>query len=390
MKNFVYNIPTKLYFGKDQIKNLPDLLNLFGKRVLLTYGGGSVKRSGLYNTIIELLADYEIVELANIEVNPRVDSVRQGATLCKEHQIDVILAVGGGSVIDASKMIAAASKYDGDAWDLVKHPKRIEEVLPLIDILTLSATGSEMNASAVISNTITKEKLNVYNKKLYPHASICDPTYTFSVPKNQTAAGTADIMAHTIETYFSIEDDVYIQDKLCESILKTCIHYLPMVLQEPENYDARANLMWASTLAQNGIISFGKGGPWSSHHIEHILSAYYDIPHAVGMAILIPRWMNYVLNQNTVKQFAVYAENVWGITQQSDIFKTARLGIRETYEFFSNSGLPLTLPEVGVKSNEHFSEIAELASPYLTKSYISLSKDDIIRILESCMNPFYN
>ncbi|UUX32982.1 iron-containing alcohol dehydrogenase [Fundicoccus culcitae] len=387
MKNFIYDIPTKLYFGKNQIEHLPNLINEFGKKVLLTYGGGSIKRNGLYDTILALLPECEMIELAGIEPNPRIETVRKGAELCKTHDIDVVLAVGGGSTIDASKVMAAAAKFDGDPWELVKQPDLIQDALPLIDVLTLSATGTEMNASGVITNFATKEKIGTRSYHMYPYASICDPTYTFSVSKHQTAAGTADIMSHTFEIYFSHEEEVFIQDRLAEGILNACIHYLPIALQEPENYDARANLMWASTLALNGLTSFGKGGPWTCHPIEHVLSAYYDITHAVGLAILTPRWMAYILNDQTVERFAMYAEKVWNIPSAGDPYAAARLAIDKTYQFFLDAGLPMTLPEVGITSDEFFDEMATAAASRLENAYVPLNKNDVVNILQACMEP---
>ena len=384
MDNFVYDIPTKVYFGKGQIQKLPKLVKKFGSKVLLTYGGGSIKRSGLYDKICGLLSDCDIVELGGIDPNPRIESVREGARLCKEHQIDVILAVGGGSTIDCSKVIAAAAKYDGDAWDLVENPRLIQAALPLVDILTLSATGTEMNTNAVITNFATKDKKGTGAYACYPYASICDPEYTFTVPKNQTAAGTADIMSHTFEIYFQNKEGAFIQERLCEAVLNCCIKYLPIALEEPDNYEARANLMWASTTALNGLTSFGKSGPWTCHPIEHMLSAYYDITHAVGLAILTPRWMAFCLSEETVDRFATYAYHVWSIPYQPDKFAMAHEAIERTYEFFVEAGLPMTLSEVGI-DNEYFEEMAERVAPRLTKTYVPLSSDDVVTILTDCL-----
>ncbi|MGO4929212.1 iron-containing alcohol dehydrogenase [Fundicoccus sp. Sow4_F4] len=386
MNNFVYDIPTKVFFGEGQIKQLPMLVNQFGKKVLLVYGGGSIKRSGLYDEILELLPECEIFELSGIEPNPRIESIREGGELCKLQEIDLVLAVGGGSVLDAAKSIAAAAKYEGDPWEFVLDRRLITDALPLITVLTLSATGSEMNFHAVITNFETKEKLGTGNYHTYPYASILDPTYTYSVPRNQTAAGTADIMSHTFENYFSSTQDAYLQDRLAEDILKLCIHYLPIALEEPENYEARANLMWAATTALNGMISVGKGGAWSCHPMEHILSAYYDITHAVGLAILTPRWMGYVLNDDTVDRFATYAHNVWQIPFIEDKFAMAREAIDKTYQFFADSGLPMTLPEVGIDET-HLEEMAEKVAPLLTQSYVPLNAGDVLAIYQACLTP---
>lgn len=386
MKNFVYNIPTRLYFGAGQIENLPQLVKEKGNKVLLTYGGGSIKRNGLYDKVKELLADCEIFELDGIDPNPRIESVRQGAQMCKDHQIDLVLAVGGGSTIDCSKVIAAAATYEGDAWDLVDNPRLITSALPLIDILTLSATGTEMNTGAVITNFETKDKKGTGGYPMYPFASICDPTYTFTVPANQTAAGTADIMSHTFEIYFNHEDHVFIQDRLAEGILQACIEYLPIALKEPDNYDARANLMWASTLALNGLTSFGRPGAWTCHPIEHMLSAYYDITHAVGLAILTPRWMAKILNDKTVDRFALYAQKVWNIEPSEDKYHMAKLAIDKTYEFFQANGLPMTLDLVDI-DQEYFQEMAERVAPRLTKAYVPLNAQEVIDILNDCLTP---
>ena len=249
MLNYVHDIPTKLYFGKGQIRRLPDILAPFGKRVLLTFGGGSIHRIGLYETVMELLHDggFTVVECGGIEPNPRIESVEQGVRLCKEHRIDVILAVGGGSTIDCSKAIAAGVFYEGDdLWQMVKQADHIHKALPLVDVLTLSATGSEFDGGGVITNLKTKEKLGgLYT---YPAASICDPTYTFSVSAYQTAAGAADIMSHVFEGYFSRTMDSDMSDGVAETILKTVIKNLPLALANPEDYTARANLMSASSV----------------------------------------------------------------------------------------------------------------------------------------------
>lgn len=386
MNNFVYDIPTKVFFGEGQLKKLPNLVNPLGKKVLLVYGGGSIKRSGLYDELLELLTDCQVFELSGIEPNPRIESVRKGGNLCKSHDIDLVLAVGGGSVIDAAKAIAAAAKYEGEPWEFVLDRRLIKDALPLITVLTLSATGSEMNFHSVITNFETKEKIGTGNYNTYPYASILDPTYTFSVPRNQTAAGTADIMSHTFENYFSSTQGAYLQDRLAEDILKLCIHYLPIALEEPENYEARANLMWAATTALNGSISFGKGGAWSCHAMEHILSAYYDITHAVGLAILTPRWMAHILNDETVDRFATFAHNVWQIPYQDDKFAMARQAIDKTYQFFADSDLPMTLPEVGIDES-HLGEMAEKVAPLLTQSYVPLTAEDVLSIYKACLTP---
>ena len=385
MNNFNFCVPTDIRFGKGQIGCLPEELKKYGKRILMVYGGGSIKRTGLYDTILDLLKEFEIYELSGIEPNPKLDSVRKGAAICKEKNIDMILAVGGGSSIDASKHIACAAYYEGDAWDLMFDRSKMTKALPIAVVLTMAATGSEMNPGAVITNEETNEKIEIAGPILYPTISICDPTYLYTLPAKQTAAGTADILSHAMEQYFQPTDDAYLTDRISESLMKTVIHYGPIALKEPENYEARANLMWASSLGLNHILTVGKGGAWSCHPIEHELSAYYDITHGEGLAIVTPAWMKAVLCDTTVERFAMFGRNVWDITE-GEAREIAEKAIEKTAEFFKSLGLPSTLKEVGINA-EKFEEMAEEAvrtSGISTRSYYHLNKEDIVKIYESC------
>ena len=386
MDNFIFNAYTKIYFGKGMIENLPEAVQKYGKNVLLVYGGGSIKRNGIYDKTKELLADCNIFELPGVEPNPRIETVRKGVELCREHNIEVILAIGGGSTIDCSKAIGAAVSYDGDAWDIVTNPEKIEKVLPIVTVLTLAATGSEMNKNAVISNMEINEKLGTSSMMMIPQASILDPEYLYTLPAIQTAAGTADIMSHIFENYFKKEEDTFIQNKLAEGLLETCIKYCPIALEEPTNYEARANLMWASTLALNGLVGAGKPGSWTCHPMEHELSAFYDITHGVGLAILTPRWMRYILSETTVDKFVSYAKNVWHLPEMEDKFAYANLAIDKTEEFFKNCGIPMTFGEVGI-NEEHFDVMAEKAVRIggLANAYVALDKEDVRKIFEMCL-----
>ena len=354
MKNFHYSIPTEIFFGKGQIKVLADEIKKYGTRVLLAYGGGSIKKIGLYQEVVDILNENQIQfwELSGIEPNPRIDSVREGIKIIKENNIDFILAVGGGSTIDCAKTIAAGCYYEGDPWDLFIKKGKIVNALPIGTILTLAATGSEMDSFAVISNLETNQKLSIAHPSIAPKFSILDPTYTFSVPKNQTAAGVADIMSHTFENYFTLNDGAFLQDRFAESILKTCIKYGKIAYDEPENYEARANIMWASSLAINGILSYGKDARWSVHAMEHELSAFYDITHGVGLAILTPVWMEYVLDEERLDKFVEYGVNVWDIDRNMDKYEIARLAIDKTRDFFKSIGIPMSLREVGIKEED--------------------------------------
>lgn len=350
MKDFNYSIPTKIFFGVDKINVLGSQIKNYGSRVLLVYGGGSIKKNGLYNKVIENLKENNISfwELPGVDPNPRVTSVRKGVDLCRENSIDIVLAVGGGSSIDCAKVIAAAVDYPGDAWDVVVDPRKIKGVLPIASVLTLAATGSEMDAGAVITNLDTNEKLGTGHPNMAPKFSILDPTYTFTVPANQTAAGTADIMSHIFEVYFNNTEGAYLQNRMAEAMLKTCINYGRKAIEEPKNYEARANLMWTSSLAINGLLSYGKDAKWSVHPMEHELSAFYDITHGVGLAILTPAWMSYVLSENTIDKFVEYGVNVWDIDKTLDKETIAHKAIERTKEYFISLGIPAALREVGI------------------------------------------
>ena len=363
MLNFDYSITTEIFFGKGKINVLAKNIKKYGSKVLLVYGGGSIKKSGLYDKITEIFNknDIEFCELSGVEPNPRITSVRKGIELCRENKVDIILAVGGGSVIDCAKVIGAGYYYDGDAWDIVLDSRKITNVLPIATILTLAATGSEMDAGAVISNLDTSEKLAAFNPGMAPKFSILDPTNTFSVPKNQTAAGTADIMSHIFEVYFSNTNEAYMQNRMAEALLKTCINYGEKAMDEPTNYEARSNLMWTSSLAINGLLSYGKVAEWSVHAMEHELSAFYDITHGVGLAILTPHWMEYALNDNTVDKFVEYGVNVWGLEPSSDRYETAHNAIEKTRKYFSKLGIPSTLREIGI-GEEKLEKMAKQAT----------------------------
>ena len=385
MNNFTFNIPTDIRFGKDQIECLPEELAKYGKKVLLVYGGGSIKRSGLYDTVIKLLSSFEVFELPGIEPNPKLTSVEAGAKICKEKGIEVILAVGGGSTIDASKHIACAACYDGAAWDLMMDRSKIKKALPIAVVLTICATGSEMNSGGVITNEDTKEKLEINSPLLYPRLSICDPTYLYTLPAKQTAAGTVDILSHVLEQYFQPNDEAYITDELSEAVMRTVIKYGREAIDNPTNYEARSNLMWSSTVALNHLLTVGKGGGWSVHPIEHVVSAFYDITHGVGLAIITPQWMRFVLSSSTVNRFERYAKEVWNISG-SDKYAVAMEGIERTEQFFKSLGMPLTLYEAGI-TDDRIKKMAKEAyrtNNEFKRAYVKLSVEDIENILTMC------
>lgn len=382
MLNFNYSIPTKIFFGKGQIEILGKEIKKYGNKVLIVYGGGSIKKNGVYDEIVNIFKDNNINfwELSGVEPNPRITTVRKGIKMCKENDIDFILAVGGGSSIDCSKVIAAGYYYKKDPWDIVLDSSKIENAIPLGTILTLSATGSEMNAGAVITNLETNEKLGTHHPSMAPKFSILDPSYTFTVPAKHTAAGIADIMSHTFENYFSKTKEAYLQNRMAESILKTCIEYGKVAMEEPENYEARANLMWASSLAINGILSYGKETKWSVHPIEHELSAFYDITHGIGLAILTPYWMEYVLDDSTLDNFVEYGISVWNINNKEDKYNIANKAIEKTREYFTSLGIPSTLKEVGIEEEK----LVEMAKAATRRGDVGgfrpLKEEDVLKI----------
>jgi len=384
MNNFTYSIPTKVYFGKGQIRHLTELRES-GSRVLLVYGGGSIKRTGLYDTAMKLLleAGLKVFELAGVEPNPRIQTVRRGAEICKTEKADMVLAIGGGSTIDCAKVVAAAALYDGDAWDLVLNPSLITAALPVYSVLTLSATGSEMDPFAVISDMTKNEKWGTEGECLKPRMSILDPEYTYTVSAKQTSAGTADIMSHTLETYFTNVQGAAVQARFCEGILKTLIEYGPVALAEPDNYEARANLMWCGSLAINGLCKGGAEVTWCVHPIEHELSAFYDITHGEGLAILTPFWMEYALSEKTVSKFAEYGRNVWGAACEDDM-EAAKASIACTRDFFKRMNLPATLSEVGIDET-YFEIMAEKAAGCCEGGYVPLSKEAILSIYKAAL-----
>ena len=383
MRNFDYMTPTRLIFGENVIAKLPEVMGAIGKRVLLTYGGGSIKKIGLYDSVKELLKDFEIVELPGIQPNPKYDpSVLDGVRLCKEHDIDVILSVGGGSVLDCAKAIAAGACYDGDPWDLISYKVKAKKALPIVDIITLAATGSEYDCGGVISRTETNDKIGYIDPLLFPVCSFLAPRYTFTVSKKQTAAGCADAMNHIMEQYFC-EDTTLLNDGFCEAGLKSLMVNARKCLENPEDYTARAEMMFACTLGCNGIYALGNSeSGWPMHAIEHALSAYYDITHGEGLAIITPRWMRHILSDRTLPRFVKYGVNVFGIDPSLPEREIAEKAIDATYAFFESIGIPMHLREVGI-GEERFDEMSHhiAVKEGLENAWVPLLEKDIKEIL---------
>lgn len=389
MNNFVFQNTTKIYFGKGQLVHLADELKQYGTRVLLTYGGGSIKRIGLYDSIISSLnkSGFMVFELPGIEPNPRHTTVNKGADICKKEHIDVLLAVGGGSTIDCTKAIAAAAYYEGDAWDLVKQKAPVTKALPILTVLTLSATGSEMDCGGVISNMETNEKIGLVHPLLQPKVSFLDPEYTYSVSNFQTACGSADIISHIFDcNYFTAGDKMDMVSRIQEEVIRTVIKYAPIALEQPENYEARANLMWASSWALNGFLDNGIIQAPTCHMIEHELSAFYDITHGLGLAIITPRWMEYILDEITAPQIKKFGVNIFGVEDNLSDMDGAKETIHCLSDFlFGKLGLQSRLSEIGI-DDRNFSIMAEKACVGGTlKGYKTLTPKDVEAIFRMCL-----
>lgn len=383
MYNFTLHIPTIIHFGKGAISHLDELKD-YGSKALLVYGGGSIKKNGIYDTALSILenAGVAVVELGGVEPNPRIETVRKGVEICKAEDIDMILAIGGGSTIDCAKVIAAGAKYDGDPWDLVLDGSKINAALPIFDVLTLSATGTEMDPFAVISDLSKNEKWGTGSPYMVPTMSVLDPEYTFSVSKKQTAAGTADMMSHTMESYFT-KENADCQKYMAEGLLRTMIKNGPIALNEPTNYDARANLMWAGTHAINGNVGEGSQPSWCVHPMEHELSAFYDITHGEGLAILTPAWMEHILSEDTLSNFVDFAKNVWGLSGDDD-WELAHAGIDALKKFFFETmGMPANLRAVGITDDKNFDIMAQKACDGSKGSFVPLTKEDIVEIFKA-------
>ncbi|NLG80920.1 MAG: iron-containing alcohol dehydrogenase [Bacilli bacterium] len=385
MKNFTYVNSTKIIFGKDTESLIGEEIKSFGgKKVLFHYGGGSIKKTGLYDRIIKSLAENQIdyVELGGVQPNPRLSLVRTGIELCKLHDIDFILAVGGGSVIDSAKAIGIGAVYEGDVWDFFTGNATIESTLPVGVVLTIPAAGSEASTGTVITNEDGWYKWSVNSVLIRPKFAILNPELTYTLPDYQTVCGASDMIAHVFERYFTNESGVDFTDELCEATIRSIMRCVKMVLKDPTNYDARANLMWEGTLAHNGILGTGRIEDWASHKIEHELSAIYDIAHGAGLAIIFPHWMEYVYKHD-IYRFARFAHRIFNV--DVDFFNleaTVLEGIKRLKNFYKEIGLPTKLKDVNIGS-EHFEEMAKKATingPI--GSFVKLNTEDVFNIFK--------
>lgn len=385
MDNFNFYSPTQFIFGRERENEAGKYVTRFGgTKVLIHYGSGSVIRTGLLDRVKKSLteAGVSFVELGGVVPNPRSGLVYAGIDICKKEQVDFILAVGGGSVIDSAKAIALGAVYDGDFWDFYCG-KRIEKALPVATILTLTAAGSEGSMGTVITHENGMLKRAANHDVLRPVFSILNPELTCTLPPYQTACGAVDMMAHVMERYFTNTKNVEITDRLAEGILLTIINEAPKAMADPDNYDARANLMWAGMVAHNDTCGVGRESDWSSHNLEHELSGLYNVAHGAGLAVMFPAWMKYVMH-NDVMRFAQFAVRVWGCEMDfQNPEKTAMQGIERYEQFVSSLGMPVRFAELGAKAEDIPLLVKTLGLGERTMgSFVKLTSDDCRKIYE--------
>lgn len=389
---FIYCNPTKVYFGHDAMSHIHEELPRWGKNVLLVYGGGSIKGSGIYDKVVDEIrkAGVSAYEISGVKPNPELPLAVKGARFCREAGIDLILAVGGGSVIDTAKVIAGSALYEGDPWELVKSRAQISRALPLLAIPTMAATGSEMNSCAVITNPDTHEKLGWTTEALRPKVSFLDPKNTFTVPPAQTAFGSADILSHILEVYLNRAEGFDAMGGFMESMMRSVIRWAPLAMADGANEEARANLLWDSEWAINDLIDRGHSVSWSCHALEHELSAFYPVPHGLGLAILTPAFMEYVLNEDTAPRLARFAVRVMGVKEGKNEMKTARKGIKKLRKFFRKAlSLPGSLSEIGM-DDALFEDMAAHAMAWkgedgILHGFSPLTEEDLLAIYRKAL-----
>ncbi|MDL2280666.1 iron-containing alcohol dehydrogenase [Selenomonadales bacterium OttesenSCG-928-I06] len=365
MLNFDFHMPTRIVFGKDTEKEIGNLLKPYAKKILLHYGGTNIKKSGLYERVITSLKSNKIdfIELGGVVPNPRLSLIYEGINLCQKEKVDLILAVGGGSVIDSAKAIAMGLYYEGDVWEIFETRKDITKVLPIATILTIPASGSESSFSTVITNEKKEMKLSYSNDLLRPVLSVINPELFYTLPKRQIANGVADMISHIFERYFTNTKNNDLTDGLCEATLKTIMKNGPIVYNDPSNYDAWCQIGFSGTIAHNGSLGLGREEDWAAHKIEHELSAIYDVDHGAGLAVLVPNWMKYVYktNPDMFVQFAVNVMDVKMNYSNSDAIISE--GIERLKNFYSKLELPSTLNELKI-NEENFETMAKKATKF--------------------------
>jgi len=386
MDNFIFQNPTKIIFGKGAENGVGKEISNYSKKILLLYGGGSIKKTGLYDKVITSLSGEEIeyIELSGVKPNPRLSLVQEGIKICRENNINFILAIGGGSVIDSAKAIAFGVPYEGNVWDLFLGKAVVAKALPLGTILTIPAAGSESSTGCVITNEEGGYKRAVNSELIYPRFSILNPELAFTLPKYQVACGVTDILAHLMERYFTNSKNVELMDRLIESTMKTVINNIPIILEQNDNYEAWSEVMWSGTIAHNNLLNTGRVGDWASHDIEHELSGIYDVAHGAGLAVVFPAWMKYVYKQD-VKRFAQFAVRVWNV--ENDFWsaeRTALEGIKKLQNFLKSIEMPSNLTELGIH-DDRLEEMADKCTNSDTTkvgNFVKLCKIDVLNVLK--------
>lgn len=385
MNNFIYENKTKVYFGKSGVREyLRCILKLYGSNVMLAYGGGSVKKNGVYDEVTEILkaAGKNVTEFSGIMPNPTYAKVQEGAELVRKNNVDLILAVGGGSVIDCCKIVSAQSRLEGDIWETETVKKVFPtEFVPMGAIVTVSGTGSEMNAGAVITNEDKKIKCGLFGAQA--DFAFLDPSYTMSVPFGQVISGAFDTLSHAMETYFGKPDENNLSDDINEAVMRSVIKNMRILLHDHDDYEARSELMWASSMAENGILKIGKITDFQAHQTEHQLGAYTDCNHGKGLAVIHPVLYRHIYKDG-VMRFARFAENVWGISGKETAEETAQAGINALADFIKEVGLPTSFTEMGIPKDTDLKAMAD--STNITPGCCrKLTHEEILEILKECM-----
>lgn len=391
MENAIYNNPTKIIFGKGERSRIGELVRPHASDVLLVYGGTHAERSGLLDEIRSQLRDAGInaVELGGVQPNPLLSKVREGVRLARQNPIQLVLAVGGGSVIDTAKAIAAAAANSGhDPWEYYANGVVPEVVMPVATVLTMPGAGSESSTGSVVTNDETSEKLAFNDERLRPVFSILDPELTYSIPAYQTAAGITDAIAHVMERYFTNTKAVDVTDRMSEGVIRSLMKYAKRAIRHPNDYDARAEIMWACKMAHDGTLGVGREEDWASHDIEHELSAKFDVTHGAGLAVIFPAWMKYVSRHDPAR-FAKFAMRVFDVEYDVDNPEsTVREGIGRLLRFFESIGMPTSLRELGIVDQGDLDEMAHKAAVHGGGSvgkFVVLKEDDIRNILQIAM-----
>ena len=384
--NFEYFSPTRIYFGDEQLDKLAGELKRHGTKVLLIYGSERIKGTSWYPKAMEQIKaeGLEVFELGGVEPNPKTTSVNKAVEICKKEHIDVLLAIGGGSIIDCAKLASTAAFYDGDCWDFITGKAKMEKFLPLVTISTISGTGSEMDAYGIVSNEATHDKLPFFHPGLFPVATFLDPSITYSVSPFQTACGAIDALSHYLEVYF-MRPNLTVLQRVIEGFMKTIIEYIPKVMENPDSYEARSNIMWASSWALNGF-TYGptNGVPFMCHWIEDEISAKYNITHGLGLAILLPNYLEYNLNEKSASIYYEFGVNVLGIDPALDPITVGKKSIEILKDlFFNTCGLKSRLSDYGIEDDSKFAEMAKIACRGdVIHGYVDLTQQDAINILK--------